>query len=212
MPPKLIIAEDPVSVAAERFLAANPRRLILAGGASPRRLYERLAETRHAWAATEVFFSDERCVAPEHPESNYRMVNEALLSKVPARVHRMRGESCDGPAYEEEIKSLFGDARVAFDLALLGLGEDGHTASLFPKDPALEIRDRLVVRVQGKDYPRLTLTLPVFSAAKLVLFFVLGPAKRDALAGLMAGADMPATRIAAQEVIVVADSQAAGGQ
>ena len=210
MPPKLIIAGEPVSEAAARFLAANPRRLLLGGGSTPRPLYERLASTPYAWAKTDVFFSDERCVPPDHPDSNYRMVNEALLSKVPATVHRMRGESCDAPAYEADLRSFFGEGPVTFDLALLGLGEDGHTASLFPDDPALGVRDRLVACIQGADHPRMTLTLPALSAARLVVFFVLGRAKRSALAKLMDGADIPASHVEAQEVLVVADHDAAG--
>ena len=210
MPPKLIIADEPVSAAAARFLAAKPRRLVLGGGRTPRLLYERLAETSHDWHETDVFFSDERCVPPDHPDSNYRMVNEALLAKVPASVHRMRGESCDAAAYEADLTSFFGEGPVVFDLAFLGLGEDGHTASLFPGAPALEVGDRLVARVQGSDRPRMTLTLPALSAARLVIFFVLGRAKRDALAKLMDGADIPAARVAAHEVLVVADHDAAG--
>ena len=157
-----------------------------------------------------MFFGDERCVPPDHPDSNYRMAYEALLSHVQARVHRMPGETCDAAAYEEELTRVFGPGLPEFDLVLLGLGEDGHTASLFPGDPALDITDRRVVRVERPDHPRLTLTLPVLSAAKVVMFLVSGESKREALGRLLAGADIPAARVRARQVIVIADEAAAG--
>jgi 6-phosphogluconolactonase len=149
--PELIVAADPVAAAIERFLELKPRRLALAGGSTPRPLYEALATVDHDWAATDIFFTDERCVPPDHSGSNYRMAYEALLSKVPARIHRMPGETCDTDAYERELRAFFGDAPVAFDLVILGLGEDGHTASLFPGDAALDLTDRLVARVHRPD-------------------------------------------------------------
>jgi 6-phosphogluconolactonase/glucosamine-6-phosphate isomerase/deaminase len=137
------------------------------------------------------------------------MVNEALLSKVPARVHPMAGESCDAAAYEQELRAVFANEPIAFDLAILGLGEDGHVASLFPGDPALDVTDRLAVHVQGADHSRITLTLPALSAARHVVFFVLGDAKADAVASLLSGVDIPAARIRSDDVIVVADAAAA---
>ena len=211
MSAQLVVVEDIAEAAAERFLALAPRTVALAGGSTPRSLYRRLATSAFPWEEREVFFSDERCVPPDHPDSNFHMANEALLSKVPARVHRMRGESCDAAAYEEELSQVFGTGSPKLDLALLGLGEDGHTASLFPGDGALEETERWVVRVPRPDYPRLTLTLPVLSAAKVALFLVSGPAKREALRRLLDGEDIPASRVRAAQVVIVADEAAAQG-
>ena len=92
---QLLVVPDVAVAAAERFLALRPRTIALAGGSTPRRLYERLASCDFLWRQTEVFFGDERCVPPDHPASNFGMAAETLLAKVPARVHRMRGEDCD---------------------------------------------------------------------------------------------------------------------
>ena len=210
MNPELVVARDVGGAAAERFVALGPRTVALAGGSTPRLLYERLATRDFPWSETELFFGDERCVPPDHPDSNYRMAYEALLSQVQARVHRMPGETCDAASYEEELTRVFGPGLPEFDLVLLGLGEDGHTASLFAGDLALDITDRRVVRVVRPDHARLTLTLPVLSAAKVVMFVVSGESKREALGRLLAGADTPATRVRARRVVVIADEAAAG--
>src|SRR5688500_12813158 len=188
--PKLIVAEDWLEAALAVILAAQPRTVALAGGSTPRGLYERLATAPLPWADIEVFFGDERCVPPDDPASNYRLAHQALLRHVPARVYRMRGETCDAVAYEAVLRDRLGP-RPALDLALLGLGEDGHAASLFPGDPALQERERLVARVQRPDFARLTLTLPVLSASRLALFLVTGAAKRDALRSLLEGGPIP---------------------
>jgi len=206
--PELVVVSDIATEACERFLAISPRTVALAGGATPRSLYERLAGREFPWSETEVFFSDERCVSPDHPASNYRMTNEALLSEVSARVHRMAGESCDADGYERELTQVFGEGMPVFDLVLLGLGEDGHTASLFPGDAALEERARRVVSVKRPDFRRLTLTLPVLSAARAAMFLVAGESKREALRRLLEGEDIPAARVAAEKVLIVADEAA----
>jgi len=208
--PELVVAPDAAAAAAERFLEIQPRTVALSGGATPQRLYERLAARTFPWMETDVFFCDERCVPPDHADSNYRMASEALLAKVPARVHRMRGETCDARGYEEDLGGVFGSALPEFDLVLLGLGEDGHTASLFPGDPALEVTDRRVVRVSRPDHPRMTLTLPVLSAARVALFLVAGAGKREALRRLLDHEDIPAARVDAREIVIVADEAAAG--
>jgi 6-phosphogluconolactonase len=205
---ELRIVDDMAGAAVDLFLEVAPKAVALAGGTTPRRVYERLASIEYPWPDVEVFFSDERCVSPDHPDSNFRMAHEALLSKIPARVHPMPGESCDAPGYERELREALG-ATPKLDLIVLGLGEDGHTASLFPNDPALDETERLVVRVERPDHPRLTLTLPVLSAAPLALFLVAGEQKREALRMLMAGADIPAARVAADRVVVLADAAAA---
>lgn len=207
---ELVVTDGFAVEAAELILALDPRTVALAGGETPRPVYERLAAMGVDWAATDVFFGDERCLPPDDAASNYRMAYEALLSKAPARVHRMPGETCDAEAYERELNAVFGNELPRFDLVLLGLGEDGHTASLFPGDAALDAVDRWCVRVERPDYRRLTLTLPVLSAASTAMFLVSGAAKQEALQRLMSGADMPAARVMAGRVIVIADRAAAG--
>jgi 6-phosphogluconolactonase len=206
---ELVVTDDLVGEAVRRFLEAAPRTVALAGGSTPRPVYGALAGAPVDWASIEVFFGDERCVPPDHPDSNHRMAAEALLARVPARVHRMPGESCDPDAYEAELRGRFGQEVPRLDLCFLGLGEDGHTASLFPGDPVLEVADRWVARVDRPDHPRLTLTLPVLSASRIVLFLVSGAAKREALGRLMAGEDVPAARVDAERTVVVATPDAA---
>jgi 6-phosphogluconolactonase len=206
VPPELIVVPDLAGAAVERFLALRPRTVALTGGSTPRAFYERLAGVEYAWADTHLFFGDERCVPPDHRDSNFRMADEALLSRVPARVHRMPGETCDAAACERELASVFGEGLPAFDLVLLGLGEDGHVASLFPGAASLGVTDRHVIRVEHSDHARLTLTLPVINAARHVLFLVEGERKRDALRRLVAGDDIPAARVTAPATILADES------
>ena len=205
---ELRVTDDPATAAADLFLEVAPRTVALAGGNTPRRAYERMASLDYPWDEVDVFFGDERCVPPEHGDSNFRMAHEALLSKVPVRVHRMPGESCDALAYEQELLAVLG-SNLLLDLVILGLGEDGHTASLFPHDPALDERERLVARVERPDHPRLTLTLPVLSASPVAMFLVEGERKREVVRGLLAGGDTPAGRVAAERVVILADPAAA---
>jgi len=209
MAPELVVAPDIVESAVAFFREARPRTIVLAGGETPRPVYQRLAREPVGWDGMEVFFSDERCVSPRDPASNYGMASRALLSFVPAHVHRMPGETCDAAACEEDLRRFFAERQPEFDFAFLGLGPDGHTASLFPGDAALEERERWVVRVVRPDHDRLTLTLPVLSAARVVVFLVAGEEKRDALRRMVAGEDLPANRVKAARVIVVADPAAA---
>ena len=192
---ELVVVPDVAEAAADLFLRERPRTVVLAGGRTPRALYGRLAEEKYDWSGVDIFFSDERCVPPEHPDSNFRMAHEALLSRVPARVHRMRGESCEAAGYEEELRVFFGNGQPSFDLVFLGMGADGHTASLFPGDPALEETRRLVVKVARPDHQRLTLTVPVLSASTLAVFLVTGAEKREALRRVLAGEHLPAARV-----------------
>ena len=177
--------------------------LALAGGSTPRPTYQLLSEG-HAglavdWSHVELFWGDERCVPPDHPNSNYRMVCQALLERVEVpvhRVHRIRGELPPeeaAGAYQEELKAVLG-VEGRFDLILLGLGSDGHTASLFPGTAALEVRRRDVVAVYVEELAswRVTLTLPVINAARHVIFLVSGARKADALARVLAGERLPA--------------------
>jgi 6-phosphogluconolactonase len=206
---EVLVTDDIAATAADIFLHERPRTVALAGGRTPRTLYTLLATKAYDWSAVEVFFGDERCVPPDHPASNFRMAHETLLSKVAARVHRMPGETCDAPAYEHELRRILGQDLPALDLVFLGIGADGHTASLFPGDPALEETRRLVVSVARPDHRRLTLTLPVLCAARLAVFLVSGEEKRDALRRVLAGENLPAARVAARRVVVIADPAAA---
>lgn len=207
--PELVVTEDVPGAALHLFLEIQPRTLSLAGGSTPRGFYDRLGRINYDWLGVEVFFGDERCVPAGHPDSNFRMANEAFLSGVAARVHRIDGEGCDPDAYERELEAVFGSGLPRFDLAVMGLGEDGHTASLFPGDPALDVVDRCVASVARPDHGRITLTLPVFSAAKVALFLVEGPNKAQVLKQLVERRDIPATRVKAPRVMIVADHAAA---
>jgi 6-phosphogluconolactonase len=212
-PPDLRVVEDIPEAAEQLFLEASPRTIALSGGSTPRAVYERLAGVSYPWEEVHVFFGDERCVPPDHPDSNYLMAREAVLAHVPARVHPMY--DCDADAYERELRDVFGEGVPAFDLIFMGLGPDGHTASLFPAKPALEVQDRLAVYVPqpGMDpqHPRLTLTLPVFQNAKLMVFLVSGEDKRERVRQLLAGENIPAARAVAPNTIVLADPAAAPG-
>ena len=213
MPIEVLVADDPThatELALEEVRTLRPRTIALSGGSTPQPLHARMATLDLDWEQVEFFFADERCVPPDHEDSNYRLARESLLSKVSARVNRMRGEDCDAEAYEQIVRERLGDVPV-LDLALLGMGADGHTASLFPGDAALEERTRLVLRVVRPDHPRLTLTLPVLSAARLALFLVAGEDKREAVRRLSEGDEsIPATLVQAQRVVLVADRAALG--
>ena len=208
----LRVYESPEELAgdAARNLAARAKSTIeergrftvaLAGGSTPKATYEVLArEYANAldWTAVHVFFGDERTVAPDHEESNYRMAREALLDRVAVgSVHRMR---CELPpeeataSYEEELRAFFGPEGVPrLDLILCGLGEDGHTLSLFPETAALDVSARLVVAnsVLKLETTRLTLTVPVVNAARAVSFLVAGEGKAAALREILEGSAVP---------------------
>lgn len=170
----------------------------LAGGSTPKATYKVLARDYTGeldWSKVHAFFGDERTVPPDHDDSNYRMAQEALLSRVPVgSVHRMRGELPPeeaAAAYEQELRDFFGasDDPPRFDLILLGIGEDGHIASLFPETFALEVHDRWVVAnpVLKLGTTRLTLTVPVINSARAVSFLVAGEGKAEALKVILEG-------------------------
>ena len=204
-------------------------RTALSGGTTPRLLFDRLARPpfRKAlpWGRARFFFVDERCVPPDHQRSNYRMAKKHLFDPLeipPERVFRMRGE--DDPeaaaaAYEDTLVEEFGGTESVprFDFVLLGLGADGHTASLFPGTAALlEDRRRVVAtRVPKLGEWRLTLTLPVLNAARHAVFLVTGSEKSDAVAAVIKrrAAELPASRVhlARGSLIWVLDEAAAAG-
>ncbi len=206
--PNVKVFEDPrdLAEAAAGSFVEQARKAIedsgrfsvaLAGGSTPKRAYEVLAkeygETGDLdWSKVHAFFGDERTVPPDHEDSNYRMAHDALLSHVPVgSVHRMRGE-LDPPEaaalYEEDLEAFFGGP-PRFDLVLLGIGEDGHTASLFPGTPALDVSDRWAVEnsVEKLRTTRITLTVPAINAANSVVFLVAGEGKADALKEILEG-------------------------
>jgi len=168
------------------------------------------------WAALEIFWGDERSVPPEDPQSNYRMARETLLSLVPipaANVHRWPAELAPenaANAYEEELDRRLGNDGL--DLVFLGIGDDGHTASLFPGTAALEVRDRRAAAnfVPAFDRWRLTLTYVALEAARAVLFLVEGQAKAPVVRRLKDGEDLPASRVRSPETIWLLDRAAAG--
>ncbi len=171
--------------------------VVLAGGSTPKATYEVLARDYSSeldWSRVHVFFGDERTVHPKHEDSNYRMVRETLLSRVAVgSVHRMRCELPPEEAaanYERQLREFFGPVDPPnFDQILLGLGEDGHTVSLFPETSALDVTDRWVVvnPVLKLGTSRLTLTIPVINAAKAVTFLVAGESKAEALKEILEG-------------------------
>ena len=218
--------------AVERAVADQERRrflVALSGGSTPRALHQSLvAHYRDLipWDRVQVFWSDERCVPPDDVESNYRMARETLLEQVPlptANIHRMPGERKDYDAaaadYAAELRRVSGvapEAAPRFDLILLGIGPDGHTASLFPGSPALRESSRLVVANRGTKPPpqRLTFTYPLLNNARQVMFLVAGEEKAEALRDVLSGQasieERPAVgvRPAAGEVIWMVDRAA----
>ena len=203
-------AEVFINSAAEAVAERTVFTVALAGGSSPRSLYTRLAaeplRSRVDWSKVEFFWGDERHVPPDHPDSNYRMARESLLSplRIPARhVHRVRAENdaaAAAAAYERELIEFFRPRRLTagrlprFDLVLLGLGPDAHCASLFPGTDAIEETTALVAApwVEKFNSFRVTVTPPVLNAARRVVFVATGEAKAEALRAVLGGEHDPA--------------------
>jgi 6-phosphogluconolactonase len=179
-------AAELVENAADRAVAARGVfHLALAGGSTPRRLYAILDGDRIDWSRTEVWFGDERCVPPDDDASNFRMARLALLDRVtPAAVHRIETEAEDpAGAYEATLRSRIPGDPPRLDLVLLGMGSDGHTASLFPGDPVWRDTERLVLATVAPVEPRerISLTPRLLNAAREVVFLVTGASKAEAL-------------------------------
>jgi 6-phosphogluconolactonase len=217
----LVVVDDVPAEFAERVVEAYHARpndsfsLALSGGATARRCYERLADdaaTQIDWWKVDVYWGDERCVPLDDPASNYRLGREALLERVGA-VNANFPMRCDEGAdpYQLRLGEL-----GRLDVVHLGLGADGHTASLFPRSPGLDADPgRLVVMNEdplgNNPHPRMTLTFAGIARARLVLVTVTGEEKREALARVAAGDDTaPATHIRADRVVWLADAAAAG--
>jgi len=189
-------AADEIVTAAQQAVAERGRfTWALSGGSTPRGLYRLLASDawrdRLPWHAIHFFWSDERHVPPDHPESNYRMAREAMLDAVPVppeNVHRIRAEEPDAHRAAAEYEATLEDW-PSFDLSLLGLGKDGHTASLFPGSPAIHERERLVVApwVESLRSFRITFTPPMLNHARRTVFLVSGEEKAEALHAVFEG-------------------------
>lgn len=215
-------ADDLAREAADLFIwlggqavaTGQPFRVALSGGSTPRTLYGLLSGEPYAgqldWQRVEFYFGDERCVSPDHPESNYGMARAALFGplRIPSnRICRVAGESADpGQAareYEGLIRTRFGTPAPVwpkFDLVLLGLGDDGHTASLFPETAALDERDRLVVANEAPRgvSKRVTFTAPLINQARVVLFLVSGASKAAATRVVLEDRSQPPRRYPAK--------------
>jgi len=206
-----------------------PFAVALSGGSTPRRLYEKLAEApfrdRFPWQRTHWFLGDERFVPPDDPKSNLRMVREAMLSKAPVpadHIHPVPTVGLDpmdaARAYQRELAAFYGadrldPARPLFDVTLLGLGTDGHTASLFPGTPALEERSAWVTAVVGAmPEPRITLTYPALDSSRHVAFLIAGADKRAIYDRFRRGdQELPSARVKpVGRLTVFADTAAAG--
>jgi 6-phosphogluconolactonase len=185
------VTDDPAGAAAD-LLAAASGHVCVTGGSTPRRSYEQVAARRADWSGVDIWFTDERCVPPDHDHSNFRMADEALLSRISgASVHRMKGELGPEEGAADYERQLDEAGRPVFDLILLGVGPDAHTCSLFPGDDALGERERPVVGVETPGMaplvPRITLTLPVVNASRQIVFLVTGEDKADAVAKAFSG-------------------------
>ena len=194
-------AQSIVRLANEAIVTRGRFSIALSGGSTPKVLYGLLATEPYLgqinWSSIEIFWSDERCVPPDDAESNYAMANEVLLSKIPIQprqVHRMPADEANhdtaSQEYTLEMQRVFGTNGIpAFDLIQLGMGPEGHTASLFPHQQSLHEQERLVMPVSVPKPPplRLTFTPPLLNAARHVLFLVTGSEKADAVQAVLEG-------------------------
>jgi 6-phosphogluconolactonase len=197
---ELVVVEDPKEVAAilaERMARAAREggNVILTGGTTPEQAYQEAAKREPDWSKVEVWWGDERCVPPDHEQSNFNMAKRALLDRLdvaPKAVHRIKGELGKDRAaadYEQEL----GDTQL--DLLLLGVGSDGHIASLFPNAPTLRQRKRVLPAEAGLEpfVDRVTLSLPTLRAAREILFVITGHSKADAVRRAFASTPGPET-------------------
>jgi 6-phosphogluconolactonase len=210
------VVDDPARAAAELLAehAVAGAHLALSGGTTVGQAYELAARLQPDWADVQVWFGDERAVPPDDERSNYRLVRERLLDAltVPPAVHRVRGELPAEEAaalYDEELEG------VVLDLALNGIGADGHTASLFPNASALEERGRRAVAAEpGLDpfVPRVTMTPPMFGESRLLVYLVAGEGKAEAVRRSLAdepSADIPASLVRGRTTVALLDAAAA---
>ena len=233
----LLITEDATALAreaADRLFTwttevAGPVRIALSGGSTPRRTYQELVSPRlikrFPWTRVHWYWGDERFVPPEHPGSNFRMAREAMLEAAPvplANIHRIPtvGIGADDAAaeYETELQRAYGGSlldpgRPLFQVCLLGLGEDGHTASLIPGESVLHEKSRWVAAVaHGRAEARITLTYPAINSSRHIVFLVSGAGKRTILRDVLAGGSaVPAAQLKPWgELVFIADRDAVG--
>ena len=192
-------ARELASAAAEYFVAQCPETVALSGGSTPKLMFQLLADQFReevAWSRVHFFWSDERHVPPDDPESNYRMANEALLSHVPVsanNVHRILGENPDAATvasdYEQTIRAVTKQTLPRFDLIFLGLGADGHTASIFPGSDVLHETERLVAAPYVEKFKshRITMTLPLLNNGASIVFLVSGAEKAEIVKQVLQG-------------------------
>ena len=207
---ELRVVDDVPRAFAALFVEEAPPSLTLSGGSTARACYKLLTDAGVDWSNVDVFFGDERWVPVDDPDSNEGVARRTFLEQVgPRAIHSMRnaGDTLDAAAdgYDRLLR-----AYGPLDFVHLGLGPDGHTASLFPGSPALEERERLVVAT-GDDlhpHPRLTVTFPALRQSRLAVFTVAGDEKRQALQRVRAGDDLPGARVSAARVIWLVDEAA----
>jgi 6-phosphogluconolactonase len=218
----VVVAEDAEAAAqsvAELLAeaAGNGAEIVLTGGSTAVPAYERAAVLEPDWSRAGVWWGDERCVSPDDERSNFGLAKRALFDKLdrqPGRIHRIRGEDqpqAAAASYEQELRE------TKLDLLLLGLGPDGHLASLFPHSPGLFESERLVIAAEAKLEPfveRVTMTPPALRAASRVVFLVTGEAKADAVAAALAGPPDPAVpgslvRAESGQTLAIVDRKAA---
>lgn len=200
LPDKQSLVERGLSLVLEKIGQALQERmectLVLSGGSTPKPLYEALATHKLPWDKIRVFWGDERYVSPDHPDSNQRMAREALLDRIaipPGNIYAMPTDggdpAADAQKYDTTLQQYFNLALgqfPAFDIILLGMGDDGHTASLFPHTEALNVSDRLIAVGDKDGQPRLTFTATSINQARCVIFLVAGESKQPALAEVFA--------------------------
>ncbi|MGI8999890.1 MAG: 6-phosphogluconolactonase [Candidatus Limnocylindria bacterium] len=238
---RFTVLRNPATVAeatADRFVTAARTaieergvfRVALSGGGTPKQVYPLLLEPMRRdavdWSAVEFFWGDERAVPPDHPDSNFGVAYGTLISHLPSArpdsIHRMPAEASDldsaALSHESELRLAFdarGDDPPAFDLIWLGMGSDGHTASLFPGSAGLAEGERWVIGnwAPSQKAWRMTLTFPVLNAGRDVLFVVTGSDKADALRQIRGGdSDLPAARVAGDQVEWIIDAAANSGE
>jgi 6-phosphogluconolactonase len=219
-PAPIVVESEALAQRSAEWLAEALRQVLagggrcsfaLSGGKTTGPIYRTLAGMKLPWDRVDFYFADERCVPPDHPESNYLLAEQTILHPLgvkPEQVRRMQGEREDRDAAARDYEALL---PPVLDVVLLGMGEDGHTASLFPGSSAVEERERRVLAIAGSPKPppwRLTLTLPVLLSARKVLYVVAGAGKRDAVKRVFAGEDLPAGRVT--NAVWILDRTAAG--
>jgi 6-phosphogluconolactonase len=214
------VVEDPARACAAMMVgaASGGGHVVLTGGSTPKAAYEEFVRAVRAvdldLSQTTMWFGDERCVPPEDERSNYRLAKESLLDPLgdagPGAVRRMRGELGPDRGAEEYERELRESGPPEFDLLMLGIGPDGHTASLFPDQASLNERDRLVIGVPEAGLepfvPRISLTLPALAIARQIVFLVSGAAKADAIAAAFGERASPDPHVPSSMVAPMADA------